>query len=248
MNGERVAVAQVASVRGDVARNIAAHAEAMRVARERGVSFVVFPELSLTGYELGLASSLAMRADDSRLKPLVDLARAYELGAVVGTPLQSGLDKPYLGAVIISGDGAVSTYRKMHLGGDEPDFFAPGDCPKVVSLREHTVGLAICADTAKPSHPETCIALGANIYAAGAFLTKEWYEGDSPRLQDYAKRYGITVLMANHGSSVGTLESWGRSAVWAPNGDLLSQVSGTQNALLIAESLGDRWRAQCVEF
>ncbi len=47
----RVAAAQVPSQRGDVERNVATHIAAIEAAARHGVSLLVFPELSLTGYE-----------------------------------------------------------------------------------------------------------------------------------------------------------------------------------------------------
>lgn len=246
LSGEKIAIAQIASFRGDIARNIEAHADAIRSAHDHGVSLVLFPELSLTGYELDLAENLAFYVEDPRLSNLAKLTQALEIQAVVGAPLHSGLAKPYLGAVIFSAAGNISTYCKMHLGGDEPLYFEPGEDPKVLHTAEHKVGLAICADTSCRSHPETCVALGADVYAASVFLTEEWFEGDSPRLQTYAKRYGVLTLLANQGASVGTLESWGRSSAWGPDGELLGQVKSTESVLLIVSKSAYEWRTQIV--
>ena len=56
--GFKIAAAQVASVRGDIEANVATHAAAIQAASERHVSVLVFPELSLTGYELDLGCPL----------------------------------------------------------------------------------------------------------------------------------------------------------------------------------------------
>jgi predicted amidohydrolase len=61
-----VAAAQPACTPGDVARNVLEHARAVRRA---GARVVVFPELSLTGYEL---DAEAVVPQDPRLAPLVE--------------------------------------------------------------------------------------------------------------------------------------------------------------------------------
>ncbi len=58
----KIAAAQVASVGGDITGNIRTHAAAIGSAAERGVSVLVFPELSLVGYEPDLADELAITA------------------------------------------------------------------------------------------------------------------------------------------------------------------------------------------
>ncbi|MDQ3870313.1 MAG: carbon-nitrogen hydrolase family protein, partial [Chloroflexota bacterium] len=62
----QVAVAQPLCVSYELALNAVAHAEAIRSA---GARVVVFPELSLTGYEL---HAPAISVDDARLGPIVD--------------------------------------------------------------------------------------------------------------------------------------------------------------------------------
>jgi predicted amidohydrolase len=242
----RIAAAQISSVRGDIDHNICVHAAAMTTAAAHGVTLLVFPELSLTGYELDLAADLAMTPQDRRLQPLVNLSRQYNLAAVVGAPLQNGSKKPTLGAIVLSGQHPTGTYHKMHLGGDEPTFFAAGDEPLMLSISGHKVGIAICADASTPSHPQRYAALGADVYAASVFLTSEWYESDMPRLAAHAARYQMLTVMANHAGSQGTYESVGKSAVWRSDGALLLQSRNTESALLIARKTNGIWRGEIV--
>jgi predicted amidohydrolase len=242
----KIAAAQVPSVRGDVEKNIATHAAAIMAAAKHDVAVLVFPELSLTGYEPDLAAELAITPADSRLTPLMELARQHRIETVIGAPLHNGADKPALGAILFTAGGETRTYRKMHLGGSEPMYFTPGDAPLALAVSGHTVGLAICADSSQPSHPQTYAEMGADIYAAGVFLNAEWYASDAPRLAHYAERYQMLTLMANHGASVGTHTSVGRSAAWAPGGALLAQAEGAETALLIATSDKGAWRGEVI--
>jgi predicted amidohydrolase len=242
----KIAAAQVASVRGDIDANVASHAAAMRAAARHGLVVLVFPELSLTGYEPDLAADLAITAEDERLAPLRALAREHRIEAVVGAPLRNGTAKPALGAIWIDAGGAVRTYRKMHLGSGERAYFEPGDTPLAVAVGGHTVGVAICADSSQPMHPQAYADLGADVYVAGVFLNAEWYATDMPRLAAYAERHRLLTLMANHANSVGTYTSVGKSAVWAPGGALLAQAAGTENALVIATSRDGTWSAQSI--
>ncbi len=242
----KIAAAQVASVRGDIVRNIAAHAAAIEAAAKQEVSVLVFPELSLTGYEPDLAAELAMTATDSRLTPLLILARQHQIEIVTGVPLDNGTSKPFLGAILVGPQGTTRTYCKMHLGGSEPNYFTPGDLPLAVSVNGHTTGVAICADASKTTHPQHYAEAGANIYAAGVFLTAEWYATDAPRLAGYAVRYRMLILMANHAASLGTYTSVGKSAVWAPDGTLLAQAEGVENALVIATSNNAQWQGEVI--
>jgi predicted amidohydrolase len=246
MHDFKIAAGQIAFVRGDMDRNIATHSMAMAAAAAHQVSVLVFPELSLTGYEPDLAADLAISAADERLAPLLALARQHQIAAVVGAPLRNGTAKPSLGAIVLPASGGTRTYHKMHLGGSEPTYFTPGETPCVFAVAGHTIGIAICADSAQPSHPQAYADLGANIYAAGVFLNTEWYATDAPRLARYAVRHGMLTVMANHAASIGTYTSVGKSAVWAPDGALLAQAEGAENALVIATNHAAAWDAEVI--
>ena len=55
-----IAAAQSISIAGDLAANIQRHLRFIEVAAEQGVELLVFPELSLTGYENEVAAALAI--------------------------------------------------------------------------------------------------------------------------------------------------------------------------------------------
>ena len=244
-----IAAAQIAVRRGDVAGNVAAHTEAIVAAAAAGASLVVFPELSLTGYEPDLAASLAFTADDVRLADLQHLAARHQITLSVGAPVRNpsagsdgeAVGKPAIGAFVISPAG-IRTYLKMHLGTTEAPYFSTGETPLMVQIADQRCGIAICADSSRASHPETYSDLGAGIYAAGVFFNDAWYGEDAPRLQRYAAELGMLVVMANHGASTGTLVSAGGSTIWAPGGEVLAQANGTDSALVMATKTADRWQ------
>lgn len=242
----KIAAAQVASVRGDLAGNIQTHAGAIRSAAGQGISVLVFPELSLIGYEPDLAAELAITATDECLTPLAALAHQHRMAVVVGASLWNGGGKPSLGAILFAADGSRRIYAKMHLGGSESAYFAPGEAQLAFTTNGKTIGLAICADSSKPSHPQAYADGGCTVYAAGVFLNAEWYVADSPRLAGYASRFRMLVVMANHAASVGTYVSIGKSAVWAPSGALLAEAAGTESALVVATHTGEMWRGEVV--
>ncbi len=70
-----IAAAQSSSIAGDLAGNIARHQRFMQMAAEHGVQLLVFPELSLTGYERGLAAQLALAPEAAVLNRCVILRR-----------------------------------------------------------------------------------------------------------------------------------------------------------------------------
>jgi predicted amidohydrolase len=237
----KIAAAQVPSIRGDIATNLEMHAAAIAAAAKHGVRVLVFPELSLTGYEPDLAAELAITGMDARLAPLAALARRYQIEVVLGAPLRDGATKPYLGAILFSATGVTTTYSKMHLGPSERTYFTPGSVPLAFNSNGQKIGMAICADSSQPSHPQAYADAGCTIYAAGVFLNAEWYATDVPRLAHYAARHHMLVVMANHAQSVGTYISVGKSAVLLPDGALLAQAENAESCLVIAAKSQGAW-------
>ena len=252
----RIAAAQVPSVRGDLAENIATHVAAIDAAARHGVRLLVFPELSLVGYEPDLAATHALDTTDARLEPLAARATRHGMTVMVGAPLRpsavppivrgvaaGAAERPALGAVLFGPDGARETYAKMHLGGSEPRHFAAGGTPLTLVIGTETVGLSICADSSEPSHPARYARDGATVYVASMFLNAEWDATDRPRLPRHAAAHRLLVLLANHGASTGTHASVGRSAAWAPDGTLLAEAPNTDPALVIATRAPNGWEA-----
>lgn len=246
MSEFKIAAAQVPSIRGDLDGNIEMHRDVIMSAVRHGVSVLVFPELSLMGYEPEIAHEFELDPADNRIISLARLAQQCRMQVVAGAAIQNGLQKPHLGAFILSEDGSVSSYAKMHLGGCEPTYFTPGNALKSISSQRESIGLSICADSSKRSHPAAYASTGTTIYAASVFLNADLYATDSPRFAAYALDFGMLCLMANHGASVGTLVSVGNSAVWAPDGSLLASAAGTQSALVVATRTGQNWVGEVV--
>ncbi|MVV48532.1 carbon-nitrogen hydrolase family protein [Pseudomonas sp. PB120] len=242
-----IAAAQSISIAGDLAANIAVHRRFMQVAAEQGVQLLIFPELSLTGYERGLAASLAIAPDDSVLQPLRDCAREVGVTAVVGMPIRLSGDSPVLiGALVLGAEGSLGVYSKQHLHPGEEVAFAPGTGGSPLTIGADTVALAVCADFSHASHAAAAAQQGADVYAAGVLITESGYVPDTTLLQGYARTHSMAVLMANHGGATGGWEPAGRSAIWASDGSLVAAAAGTGNLMVIARRNTDGWTGQVV--
>lgn len=155
-----VAAVQPVWAGADVLANVREHAQAIEKA---DVRLVVFPEFSLTGYDLDAPS---LPADDHRLRPLVDACRVAGSVALVGAPIRHEDGRDYIATLAVTGDGVTVAYRKMWLHGAEFDRFSPGDKPAVVTVDGWRLGLAICYDAAVPQHAADSAALGIDAYVA----------------------------------------------------------------------------------
>jgi predicted amidohydrolase len=240
-----LAVAQSTAVPRDVRENVSRHVRFASAAADHGVRMIVFPELSLTGYDLHLTTSDALAPEDPRLQPLRDVSRAHEIVVVAGAPLAcpGGL---CIGAIAFAPGGGVDTYTKQYLHGGEDVAFRPGRGGDPLSIDDHLVGLAICADATHPEHAREAVRRGATVYAAGCLITEDGYTADTALLQRYATDHGMLVLMANYGAPVGGWSPAGKSAIWSDDGTLLACAPAAGEALVIAERVSDHWVGRVV--
>ncbi len=241
----KIAVAQVASVKGDIDENISTHLKAIEKASELGVSYIVFPELSLTGYEPEIAAHLAFSSDDKRLQPLIYSAIKNNIKIGVGAPLQS-IGLPKIGLIVISQSGSLDTYEKIHLHSGEEAYFNNGTNYNLITIGNTKIANAICADSNNANHAHTCSELGADVYVAGVLITEGGYDSDTAVMAGYANKYNMLVAMANHNQPTGNWVPIGKSAIWSNTG-LLACASESQNALVVAEKLNDKWSGQVFE-
>ncbi|GAB5343746.1 carbon-nitrogen hydrolase family protein [Pseudomonas fluorescens] len=242
MTAFTLAAAQTTSIAGDVPANIRRHLAFMQTAAARGVQLLVFPELSLTGYEPALAAGLAIAPEDALLEPLRERAQALRLTAVAGMPIRVAPGAGVLiGALVLGADGSRAVYTKQHLHPGEEVAFVAGQGGAALEWGDERIALAVCADFSHASHPRQAAEAGANVYAAGVLISEGGYATDSALLQGYAAEHRMLVLMANHGGPSGGWACAGRSAIWSADGSLLAAAPGMGDALVIARRDGEHW-------
>jgi predicted amidohydrolase len=217
-----IAVTQPRCVAKDVRANALEHAAAIRRVDAR---LVVFPELSLTGYELDAAP---VAVDDGALASIVEACAEMGTVALAGAPVAGENGKNI--AVLRIGDGGVEVaYRKSHLGGDEPQWFAPGDGAVAIDVDGWRVGLGVCKDTGVDAHVAAVAALGVDLYVAGLVHLPEELGVQEERAARIARACDAYVGFASFAGPTGGgfARTAGVSSIWAADGSALARA-GTE--------------------
>ena len=196
----RVAAAQSCSQPGDIAANLQTHLRFIAAARQARAELLLFPELSLSGYEPTLVRHYLLEPSDEQLAPIKDLAREAGMTIVVGAPVASQVaDKPCIGAISFYPDGSHSVYRKQHLHPGEEGFATPGPVdasnPNGYMLGDTAAALAICADSMHPPHAQRAATAGAALYLASSLVSVGGFESDARQLQQYAQADRATEIL-----------------------------------------------------
>lgn len=248
--------AQTIPARGDVDTNVERHLELVRAVSNEGLHVLVFPELSLTGYELDLADDLAFAEHDRRLAPLAEAAAAFSIVLVVGAPVRIG-NALHIGAFILHPNGALELHTKHELGAFSPEvspdgivpppeheIFVPGTIRPLLRFGGHAAAIGVCAESLKERHAADASRRGATTYLTSHFGIPLDGEFRAAILREHAVKHSMAVVFSNYGGPTGGLTAGGKSAIWSERGELLAQLGATGAGVVIARQSEEGWTAK----
>lgn len=231
----KICVAQTRPVKGDIQSNIANHKSLIDLAIANQANMVVFPELSITGYEPELAKELATTPDDNRFDDFQKIAdtRRITIGIGVPTKNSSGI---CITMILFQPHQPRQTYSKKYLHSDEEPFFVGGDSSIGLLGDKNNIALAICYELSVPQHSEDAHKRGAEIYIASVAKTADGVEKATKTLSEIAQKYSMTVLMSNCVGPCDNFESAGQTSIWNDEGLLVGQLNGSDEGILIIDT------------
>lgn len=267
----RVGAAVPSLALGNVKENMKRHLAMMREAKEKHVSIVTFPELSLTGYTCGDLFFQRRLLDDvtDALLALKD-EMPEKIIAVVGAPLEIE-GALYNCAVVLHKGEIISAVPKTFLPNNgefyEKRWFQSGDarrdasvaipklktdvCRQAIFETEDSVrfGIELCEDLWAPLPPSTMLSVdGAeiilNLSASNELLSKREYRQQLISQQSARCQCGYVYVSAGMGESSSDLVFSGHSVI-ASCGTVIRESEGylADNYLMTADIDIDRIRA-----
>lgn len=267
----RVGAAVPSLALGNVKENMKRHLAMMREAKEKHVSIVTFPELSLTGYTCGDLFFQRRLLDDvtDALLALKD-EMPEEILAVVGAPLEIE-GALYNCAVVLHKGEIISAVPKTFLPNNgefyEKRWFQSGDarrdasvaipklktdvCRQAIFETEDGVrfGIELCEDLWAPLPPSTMLSVEGveiilNLSASNELLSKREYRQQLISQQSARCQCGYVYVSAGMGESSSDLVFSGHSVI-ASCGTVIRESEGylADNYLMTADIDIDRIRA-----
>lgn len=230
----KIGLAQISSLKGDIAANILKHCTYIERAGKEGVGMIVFPELSLTNYEPSLAAQLASYPDDKRFAVFQQLSDQHHIIIAVGLPIRSAKGTS-IGLVIFQPGKERECYTKQYLHADEFPYFVAGERMHYLEVKGEKIALAICYELSVIDHVTRAHSDGATLYVASVAKTREGLANSAIQLPVHASKFNIPILMAN---SVGPADHFigaGGSAAWNRKGELCEYL-GEEEGLLIIDT------------
>ncbi|MDX2078261.1 MAG: nitrilase-related carbon-nitrogen hydrolase [bacterium] len=233
----KIGMAQIYPKLGDVTANLKKHLAFVDQAVEQGVELLVFPELSMTGYQLqDLVSEVAItaHADDPIFAQL--LTASKKLDMVVGFVQRDIRNRFFIASAYLSGGACVHIHRKIYLPTysmfDEARYFDMGEHVRAFDTRFGRVGMLICEDFWHMSPPYLLWMDGADILILqSASPSRGLDAGDSLSVarwvelvnQAYGSIFTNYVVHCNRVGYEDGKNFWGGSSVVSPDGEFLTK-------------------------
>lgn len=230
-----ICLAQIQPITGDIAQNIKRHQQFVDKAIAHHADLILFPELSLTGYEPTLAQELALAPDDARLAVFQAQAEAGGITICVGVPTR-GEPLPGISLLIFRPQQPRSLYTKQFLHADELPFFTAGPATVGRIGLQNEAALAICYEISVPEHAQAAASSGAKIYLASVAKYARGMGEAYGRLATIAQTHQMTTLLVNCVGLADGEMCAGGTAVWQPNGQRLAQLDDHSEGLLIFDT------------
>ena len=230
----KLAVAQIRPSIGPIQGNVLRHEALVDLGVHHGASLLVFPELSLTGYEPGRAAELSCSSDDPRLDVFQQKCDQTGISIGVGVPLNTnGL--PRISTLIFRPNATPWIYSKRFLHPDERPYFDCGSRSDATIYSSPKITLAICYELSVPKHAEMAFKSGSTAYIASVAKTAHGLENARQQLSDIAKRYSALVMLSNCLGVHDGAECIGGSAAWDRNGNLLAQLDSESDGVIVLD-------------
>lgn len=232
----KIALAQIRSSAENIDENIQKHIKFIYEAVTEGAKLIIFPELSLTGYEPALAGKLAFELDDDRLRIFQGISNERDIIIGVGIPLKTeGL--PCISICVFHPYQHRQIYSKRYLHPDEEIFFMPGQENNGYIRNCENICISICYEASIPDHPQHAHLIGTAYYINSSAKWAHNIDKGLMTLSNIAKTYQMTVFMVNYVGMMNGDECVGKSTVWDAQGQIIDQMNDWEEGLLIYDTV-----------
>lgn len=244
-------LAQIYPKLGNIAANLEKHLAYVEQAKAQGVDLLMFPELSLTGYQvMDMFPELAIEAsgDDPIFSQLLNAS--HDIDIMFGFVQRDARSRFYIASAYLSRGEVVHVHQKVYLPTytmfDDGRYFESGNHIRAFDTRFGRVGMLICEDFWHMSAPYVLWMDGADLFLfqsnspsrgigqaeQGRLTSTRWVE---LMQQSYASSLTSYVVHVNRVGYEDGKNFWGGSSVASPDGEFLTHGLYFDEALIVQQ-------------
>ncbi|MEE9594598.1 MAG: carbon-nitrogen family hydrolase [Candidatus Hydrothermarchaeales archaeon] len=223
----KVLLAQMDIELGDKSHNLS---KAVDVINSYPADIYLYPELFTTGFDYKGLNELSESLQGETIKRLAEACHGSLIG---GTILEKGEKNIYNTFVLVSDEGLIGSYRKIHPFGEEKKHFGSGSEAVAVGTDIGKLGLSICYDV---RFPEVYRSLMENGTQA-ALISAEFPVPRQAHWDTLVKARAIEnqffVIAVNRVGKDMRNEYFGSSQVIDPRGNILAKAGSREEFLTV---------------
>lgn len=213
----KISIAQIKPIKGNIEENIKNHIKWIEKAVINNADMIVFPELSITGYEPLLAKNLAIDKTDSCLEIFQEISNKSNITIGIGAPTKEK-ENIFISMIIFTPNKEKIIYSKQYLYPTETSIFTPSKNKLILEMHNEKIAPAICYELSNKEHYEYAYKNNCSIYLASVLNSVNGIDADLKKLGEIAKNYKMITLMSNYVGESGGYKCAGKSSVWNQRG------------------------------
>ncbi|MFB6362671.1 nitrilase-related carbon-nitrogen hydrolase [Paenibacillus elgii] len=115
-------------------------------------------------------------------------------------------------------------------------YFVCGNEQMIFTMDNVKIAPAICYESFQIEHVDHASELGAEVYITSVAKSQNGINKAWSHYQYVARKYSMTVLMANCIGHCDNFESVGKSAVWSNEGILVGELDDTNEGIIVYDT------------
>ncbi|WBL23873.1 carbon-nitrogen hydrolase family protein [Zunongwangia sp. HRR-M8] len=228
----KIALAQISSIPGNINENLKKHLDFITRAKDAKIDLIVFPELSLTGYEPTLAKSLAFSKSDDRLNLFEDFSSKNNISIALGLPLALG-SKLHIAMAIFEPNKEIRFYFKQFLHPDELHFFQPKSNSSIIKIQQKKIKIAICYEVLVEAHLNNINSEKIDFFLASVAKHQIGMKKAENALKMISEKYKIPALLVNSIGKADGMTCYGKSLALNKYAEKISCLNQEESLLII---------------
>ena len=210
-------------------------------AKKRGADFICFPEMNVTGYStrVGIRDS-AQSVPGPISQTILEAARELDMVILAGLAEKDANGRVFACHLVVSPQGMVGTYRKIHIAPPERKVFSPGPDIPFFEIKGVKFGIQLCYDAHFPELSTRMATDGVDIifmpHASPRGTPAEKFNSWMRHLPARAFDNSLYVVACNQtGDNRSGLRFPGVIVILDPAGRIIKKDTGAKEKMVIAD-------------
>jgi N-carbamoylputrescine amidase len=249
MQDLRIAAVIFNSIVNDPRHNLDRMRPFIEQAKSQAANLICFPELNVTGYSTKASVEKSAEPVPGPIsRCLHQMAGEYQISILAGMAQKSANDRILAGHLVITPQGIVGVYHKVHIAPPETGIFTAGNSIPLFDVSGIKLGIQLCYDAHFPELSTRMAVDGADVI----FIPHASPRGTPSRkltswlrhLTARAFDNGVYIVACNQtGDNGNGLQFPGVAVVIDPAGEILDKDTSGREGLIVADLKADRLEA-----